>query len=100
MVTVTAAAGESRTAQVWLCPVTKAVKVQIGRGENRGRTVTYTNVVRGWIRLGEWTGAPATFKLMRRDLPATDADAFAVLVQSGTLEKPGVMLGAAMAGIH
>jgi hypothetical protein len=99
MVTVTAA-GEARSAQVWLCPVSKTVKVQIGRGENRGRTVTYTNVVRGWIRLGEWTGARATFKLTRRDLQATDADAFAVLVQSGTTERPGVMLGAALAGLQ
>jgi pentatricopeptide repeat protein len=99
-VTVTAAAGEARPAQVWLCPLSKEVKVQIGRGENRGRTVTYTNVVRGWIRLGEWTGARATYKLMRRELQSTDADAFAVLIQSGTPERPGVMLGAALAGLQ
>jgi hypothetical protein len=99
-VTAAAAMGEARPAQVWLCPLSKAVKVPIGRGENRGRTVTYTNVVRGWIRLGEWTGTRTTYKLMRRDLQSTDADAFAVLVQSGTPERPGVMLGAALAGLH
>jgi hypothetical protein len=99
-VTVTAAAGEARIAQVWLCPLSKTVKVKIGRGENRGRTQTYTNVVRGWIHLGEWNGAQASYKLKRDELPAADADAFAVLVQSGTPERPGVMLGAAVAGLH
>jgi hypothetical protein len=99
-VTAAAAAGEVRPAQVWLCPLSKTVKVQIGRGENRGRTVTYTNVVRCWIRLGEWTGTRATFKATRRDLQSADADAFAVLVQSGTPERPGVVLGAALAGLQ
>ncbi len=42
--------------EVWLCPLAKAVPVAIGRGENRGRTITYHNVVRGWIKLGDWTG--------------------------------------------
>jgi hypothetical protein len=99
-VTVTAAAGEAHTAQVWLCPLSKAVKVEIGRGENRGRVVTYTNVVRGWIRLGEWTGERAIFKLTRRDLQESNADALAVLIQSGTPERPGPVLGAALAGIR
>src|SRR5262245_37843634 len=39
--------------EIWLCPITKSVPVQISRGENRGSTVTYTNVVRRWIKLGE-----------------------------------------------
>src|SRR5262249_5399120 len=36
-------------AEVWLCPLAKAVPVNIGRGENRGRTITYHNVVRNWL---------------------------------------------------
>ena len=43
--------------EVWLCPLAKSVPVEIGRGENHGRTITYHNVVRRWVKLGEWTGA-------------------------------------------
>ncbi len=32
------------------------VPVTIGRGENNGTTITYTNVVRRWVRLGDWVG--------------------------------------------
>jgi hypothetical protein len=98
-VTTGAPAGDASSGYVWLCPISKTVTVQIGRGENRGRTVTYTNVVRGWIRLGEWSGAPASFKLAREEIPAEDADTVAVLVQSGTPERPGAMVGAALAGL-
>src|SRR5581483_2798947 len=41
--------------EVWLCPIMKSVAVAIGRGENRGRTITYHNVVRSWVKLGDWT---------------------------------------------
>ena len=36
---------------------TQSVPVEIGRGENRGRTVTYHNVVRRWLKLGDFTGS-------------------------------------------
>ena len=98
-VTVTAAAGAAGTnpAQVWLCPLTRTVKVNIGRGENRGRTVTYTNVVRGWIKLGPWTGAGAVFSVPRRDIDG--ADAFAVLIQNGSADAPGPVIGATLASL-
>jgi hypothetical protein len=98
-VTVTAAAGAAgaKPAEVWLCPINKTVNVNIGRGENRGRTVTYTNVVRGWIKLGPWTGARVVFNLPRREI--NGADAFAVLVQSGTADEPGPVIGATLASL-
>jgi hypothetical protein len=98
-VTTGAPAGGAQSGHVWLCPISKAVTVQIGRGENRGRTVTYTNVVRGWIRLGEWSGASTTFRLTREEIPLEDADALAVLVQGGTPERPGAMVGAALSSL-
>jgi hypothetical protein len=91
---------ESRTAEVWLCPLTRAVQVEIGRGENRGKTVTYTNVVRGWIRLGTWTGKDETWTMPIGKLATGDADALAVLVQNGSPERPGAMIGAALASIR
>ena len=86
--------------EVWLCPITKDVPVTIGRGENTGHTVTYHNVVRRWIKLGDWNGTAHTFTLPVRDIGAGDIDTVAVVVQSGTKEAPGAMLGANVAALH
>jgi hypothetical protein len=92
-VTVEVAAG-SGTADVWVLPVLRSHTVQIGRGENGGRTITYANVVRGVIRIGEWRG-DAT----RLDVPLATArgggDAYVVLLQATFGTKPGPILGAA-----
>ncbi|MBS0527893.1 MAG: DUF1223 domain-containing protein, partial [Proteobacteria bacterium] len=42
--------------EVWICAISKAVPISIGRGENRGREVTYHNVVRNVRKGGEWSG--------------------------------------------
>jgi hypothetical protein len=86
------AAGGGGPAGVFVLRVTRARTVRIGRGENAGRSVTYTNVVRAIDKLGEWTGATATF-----DIPESrgDDEGYVVLVQRGTLETPGVILAAA-----
>jgi len=89
------ASGATRAAEVWLCPITGKVTVNIGRGENNGKTLTYHNVVRGWKKLGDWNGKAASFSLPLSEVTGADIDSFAVLVQSGAAAKPGVMLGAA-----
>jgi len=81
--------------EVWLCPLTRAVGVEIGRGENRGRTVTYHNVVRRWLKLGDFAGTEAAWKVPLSDIMSDDIDAAAVMVQQGTRDKPGIVLGAA-----
>jgi hypothetical protein len=81
--------------EVWLCPITKAVPVKIGRGENRGHTVTYTNVVRRWTKLGEWTGKAQTFNVPLKDIQTGEIDSVAVMVQSGAASAPKMMLGIA-----
>ena len=91
--------GEQHSAEIWLCPVTGNAQVTIGRGENRGRTVTYTNVVRRWVKLGVWSGKAETFTLPLSQLPDADfalkdVNELAVVVQSGSGAKPGLMLGA------
>jgi hypothetical protein len=93
-VTVKAAHNENVDAEVWLCPVARAIAVSIGRGENRGHTLTYHNVVRGWRKLGEWSGADSTWRVPIADIRNGDVDAAAVLVQEGTRDKPGIILGA------
>jgi hypothetical protein len=105
MVNVPAADGAPGSAEVWLCPITGKAQVAIERGENRGHTLTYTNVVRRWVKLGEWNGKAETFSVPVASLPDTDfsaqdIDRVAVLVQSGVAAKPGLMLGAATASLH
>ncbi len=104
-VNIPAAAGEHGSAEVWLCPVTGKAQVSIERGENRGHTLTYTNVVRRWVKLGTWSGKAASFSvpvasLSDADFSLQDIDRVAVVVQSGVAAKPGVMLGAAVANLR
>jgi len=80
--------------EVWLCPLARAVPVQIGRGENRGRTVTYHNVVRRWVKLGDWSGAESTWSVPISDIETAEIDAAVVMVQQGTHDRPGIILGA------
>jgi hypothetical protein len=83
--------------EIWLCPVTGQVSVDITRGENRGHTMTYTNVVRRWIKLGTWDGKSETTVTAPVDaVKFEDIDAVAVLVQSGTSQQPGAIVGASL----
>ncbi len=104
-VNVPAAEGEQRSAEVWLCPITGKAQVAIERGENRGHTIAYTNVVRRWMKLGDWSGKAETFNvpvadLANADFALGDIDRVAVIVQSGVAAKPGLMLGAATADLR
>ena len=98
-VSIPAAKGEGAKGEVWLCPITRNADVTIARGENSGHTVTYHNVVRRWIKLGEWTGAAQTFTVPKQDVTGVGGDAVAVVVQSGSKEVPGTMLGATVASL-
>ena len=104
-VNVPAGEGEQRSAEVWLCPITGKAQVKIGRGENSGRMLTYSNVVRRWVKLGDWNGAQKTFSLPLAALADAgfslhDVDRVDVVVQSGVAAKPGLILGAATASLH
>ena len=99
-VTVPAAKTGAGKGEVWLCPITRNAEVTIGRGENSGHTITYHNVVRRWVKLGEWTGKAETLSFPLGDLKRDGVDTVAVLVQSGGREKPGAMLGAAVADLR
>ena len=87
-----------RGASVILMRVVKSRTVTIGRGENRGREVTYTNVVRSIVRLGFWTGAPARFEMPLPEARADDADGYVVIVQKTWGETLGPILAAGKGG--
>jgi hypothetical protein len=94
---VKVAPGKDRSSgEVWLCPLARSVPVAIGRGENSGRTVTYYNVVRRWLKLGDWTGTESTWRVSLSDIMTDEIDAAAIMVQQGSREKPGIILGAAL----
>jgi hypothetical protein len=90
-----AAAKEHLGGEVWLCPLTKAIPVEVGRGENHGRTITYHDVVRSWLKLGDFSGSDATWNVPLAEIASEEGDAVAVMVQQGTKEKPGIILGTA-----
>ena len=46
----------AKEATLWLAVIAKTVTVPIERGENQGKTVTYSNVVRELIPIGMWNG--------------------------------------------
>jgi len=99
-VSVPAAKDDHRSGEVWLCPITSKVSVQIARGENRDQTLTYHNVVRRWVKLGDWSGKAENFSLPLSEIPQgdyslKDIDRLDVVVQSGVAAKPGLMLGTA-----
>ena len=85
--------------EVWLCPLARSVPVAIGRGENGGRTVTYYNVVRRWLKIGDFSGGDAVWNVPTADFMSEGVDGAAVMVQQGVKEKPGIVLGAAFVPI-
>ena len=55
--------GSCVEAEVWLIRYDpRGREVEVRRGENRGKTITYRNVVRELVRLGEWNGRPVSFR--------------------------------------
>jgi hypothetical protein len=86
--------------EVWLSALSKAATIAIARGENKGRTVTYHNVVRRWIKVGDWSGKANSWSIPLQTLKGEGIDEAAVLVQSGTADKPKLILGAALAAIR
>jgi hypothetical protein len=90
------AASKAGDAQIWVCGLTSSMPVTIERGENRGHTLTYYNVVRHRLKVGDWTGAALDLHVPTTDFVDGKVDRVAVILQAGTLENPGPVLGAAI----
>ncbi|MGB0748860.1 MAG: DUF1223 domain-containing protein [Magnetospiraceae bacterium] len=85
-----AAEPQPARADVMLVAYSQRKETVIDRGENRGRTIVNTNVVRNLTQLGQWEGAETSFRVNLEDV-AADADAVAVFIQRASL---GPVLGA------
>ena len=84
---------QPKDATLWLAVIAKSVDVEIKRGENQGRTITYNNVVRELIPIGMWNGKPMTVRLQRDSFMRPGTERCAVLLQQG---KAGPIVGAAL----
>ena len=86
--------------EVWLCSVSRAVPISIGRGENRGQQITYYNVVRNLVKVGDWNGGAGNWTIPLENISSDGVDAAVVYVQDGSRDKPGAMLGAAYTSLR
>lgn len=92
-VVLSAGSAPAGGATVWLITFDDSHKTEVARGENRGRAITNSNVVRELTALGSWNGEEKAFPL---DIPTARAKGrggCAVIVQQG---RGGPILGAAM----
>jgi len=87
-------------AEVWICSIAKAVPIAITRGENRGQEITYHNVVRNLLKVGDWNGAPQSWTVPLENISREGVDAAVTFVQDGSRDKPGPMLGAAFTSLR
>jgi hypothetical protein len=82
-----------KEATLWLAVIAGNVAVPITRGENQGKTITYSNVVQELIPIGMWNGKPMTVQLDRQSFMRPGADGCAVLLQQG---HAGPIIGGAL----
>src|ERR1700712_304275 len=81
--------------EVWICSISKQVPIAIRRGENSGREITYHNVVRNLLKVGDWNGGSGNWTVPLENVVHDGIDAAAVYLQDGSRDRPGPMLGAA-----
>lgn len=89
-----------KSGEIWICAVSKSVPITIVRGENRGHQITYHNVVRNMLKVGDWNGKAGNWNVPIENISRDGVDAAVVFVQDGNREKPGPMLGAAFKSLN
>lgn len=84
-----------REATIWLGVVQMSGSVDIKSGENSGKKLTYTNVVRELTPVGIWKGQPMQVQLPRAEMMQANVQKVVLLLQEG---RSGPIIGATMAG--
>ena len=82
--------GTRMEATVWVISVLPEVVIDIRRGENAGRTIAYTNVVRKIIPAGMWHGEKLDLSLPKEAIVDAGTFCAALLQVDGT----GPIIGA------
>ncbi len=80
-VTITISGQSRYMAGVSLLALSSSETVQVGRGENGGRRLHYTNVVKSERNLGSWDGTSMRITLSGKDMNVAGADKYAIIVQ-------------------
>lgn len=93
MLPARAASAKIEPATVWMMLIDRSHTTKIKRGENGGKRLTYTHVVRTLRRVGVWRGEKIELELPVTETIPGRRDACVVLVQS---DKSGRILGAAL----
>lgn len=89
---------ENKEATIWFAVVQKQAEVPVERGENKGKTLTYTNIVREMLPVGTWNGKAMNLRLARTAIMRPETEACIVLLQEGR-GGVGPVLGAAWTGL-
>ena len=80
-VKVTISGKSDYMASVSLIALSSSETVRIGRGENGGRTLHFTNVVKDECLLGSWRGKPMRLTIAPEHLDVSGADKYAIVLQ-------------------
>ncbi|HIE69252.1 MAG TPA: DUF1223 domain-containing protein, partial [Planctomycetes bacterium] len=88
----------NKEATIWFAVVQKQAQVPIERGDNKGKTLTYTNIVREMLPVGTWSGKAMSLRLARTAIMRPETEACIVLLQQGRAGV-GPILGAAWTGL-
>ena len=92
-----AAAGHPvKEATIWLGVVQTTATVDVKRGENSGRKLVYTNVVRELTPIGLWKGQAMKIQIPRAAVMLAETQKSIVLIQEG---KAGPIIAAAWTGL-
>lgn len=80
---------------LWLIPLRERAEIDVAKGENAGRQLSYVNIPLTWHNLGLWSGGEASFEFSLTDRLFAGADGCAVLVQEKLEKGQGPIVAAA-----
>lgn len=84
MKTVTLAGSPPHAATVTLVALSRHESVKVGRGENGGRQLDFTNVLKAEKDIGRWSGGDQQIPINASDLDVSGADRYAIIVRIGS----------------
>lgn len=95
-----AGSGYPRKAHVVIAYFQPATRIEIAKGENRGRTMTYRNSVTSLQTVGMWHGKSTRLEVPVDEIAARGAGGCAILLQKvGRDGLPGPIIGATLVPI-
>ena len=87
---------EVESATIYIASVVSESSVNIKRGENSNREITYTNIVKNLQPIGMLDGKLQKIMFPVNEFSKDDADSCAIIIQAGKKGVPGQILGAAL----